>query len=253
MTLRPLGRLASIGWALALATTACSSSSSSGTGGAGGTIVPTGGASGALGGATGTAGTSGAPGGTTGSAGGATGSAGTAGGGGTTGGAGGAGGAVSCGNLPACVASIVEACPLSPNNCLEFAFSSNPTAETYQAGTDYCFASAVKAQSVVMGDLNGGPQTRTITAIKSGVPCFSLDGTSSSTDTTQILAFRDASGAQVATFSTDTSTFPNVVTVTCTTGATAGQAVVVSDFGGCGNPANPESTTCVGGGNCKYP
>jgi hypothetical protein len=212
--------MASVGWALTLALAACGSGSSGGAAGHGG----------------GTAGTSG--------------SGGAAGTGGTQGTAGaGGGGAVSCGDLPACVASVVTPCPLAGPSCVEAASST-----TNGITTDICFgisASSVKVVETVTSDPNTGAGTTSISVTKGGVVCFTLDGTFNSNDppgTPQILSFKNASGTEVAKFSTDTSTFPNPTTVTCT----GGQPVSVTNFGNCGRPNNPEPDQCLGG-SCTAP
>lgn len=224
MTLRRRA-LVSIGAAFVLGGAACSSSSSSGTGGAAGGVVPTGGMTGALGGTTGTGA---APGGTSGTAG--------------NSGAGG-GAAIACGNLPPCVATLVAACPLASNACLIADSSAGNTVTQ-----NICFGNpaTVKAVNAVTIDPNTGAGSTAIAVTKNGVPCYTLDGTFNFLDpatTPRLLSFKNASGIELATFSTDVSTFPNPTTVTC-----AGeQPVLVTDFGNCGMPNHPEPDFCVGG------
>ncbi|HVZ74896.1 MAG TPA: hypothetical protein VHJ20_21085 [Polyangia bacterium] len=208
---------ASLGCALALGVAACGSSSSNGTGGAGGT----GGASGGTGGATGTGGTTG------------------------TGGATGAGGAVSCGDLPTCVATLVQACPLV-SSCSVAASASGDTS-THKV----CLSNGVKIVRSVTNNLDTGASMTAISVTKNGTVCYTLDGTSNSNDpitTPQVLAFKDASGTTVATFSTDFSATPSTVRVTCM----GGQPVTIPSTGNCGLPSNPEPDDCIGG-SCTAP
>ena len=221
MTLRSLARMASIGCALTLGVGACGSSSSSGTGGSGGGTAATGGASGAAGGATGTGGTPG-----------------------TGGGA--AGGAPSCGDLPACVASLVSACPLASSSCV-IAASAAGNVSTEKI----CFGNGVKVVRSGTNDLNTGAGSISNSVTKNGVVCYTVDGTFNSNDpptTPQVLSFKDPAGTELAKFSSDTTTFPNPTTVTCT----GGQPVMINSFGDCGMPNNPEPQQCTGG-NCTAP
>jgi hypothetical protein len=216
VTLRTLAGMASIGFALASGVAACGSSSSSGTGG-------TGGAAGGGGSVGGTKGTAGSPG---------------------TGGTG--GGAVSCGDLPACVASVVAPCPLASTSCV-VAASGAGNVSTH----DICFGNGVKAVNAITNDPNTGAGSTSISVTKSGVVCYTLDGTFNSQDpvtTPRLLSFKNASGVEVATFATDISIFPNTTTVTCT----GGQPVPVANFGNCGKPNIPEPDQCIGG-SCTAP
>ncbi len=208
--------MASIGFVLTLGIAACGSSSPS----TGGTGSGTGGAAGALGGAMGTAGARG------------------------TGGTG--GGAVSCGDLPACVASVVATCPLASTSCLVAA-----SAAGNSSMHDICFGNGVKVVDAVTNDPNTGAGSTSISVSKSGVVCYTLNGTFNSQDpvtTPRMLSFKSASGVEVATFAIDISTFPNTTAVTCTDG----QPVTVADFGDCGMPNNPEPNQCTGGA-CTAP
>jgi hypothetical protein len=211
--------MALVGCALALNLAACGSSSSSGTGGSGGGATATGGASGAAGGAKGTAGASGT---------------------------GGTGGAVSCGDLPACVASLVAACPLASTSCAVAASVSGNTT-THKI----CLGNSVKVVDATTNDLTTGDSSSSISVSKNGVVCYTLDGTSNSNDpvtTPHLLSFKDATGTEVATFSSDVSTYPNPTTVTCT----GGQPVAITSFGDCGMPNSPEPQQCQGG-SCTAP
>ena len=143
MTLRPWGWIVSTACALALCAAACSSSSPGGAGGSSG-----GGASGAAGGATATAGASGA--------------------------VGGSGGAVSCGDLPACVASLVAACPLASTSCAVSASVSGNTS-THKI----CFGNGVKVVNATTNDPNTGDSSYSISVTKNGVVCYTLDVPSS--------------------------------------------------------------------------
>jgi hypothetical protein len=164
---------------------------------------------------------------------------------GMAGGVGGIGGqgttAASCGALPTCVASVVAACPLA-GDCLVAASGAGDTLTH-----NVCFGSGTKVVRNIVTDPNTSMQTITITVTKNGVVCYTLDGTNVAPGM-QTLAFKDASGATLASFASDPSTFPAVQSVTCTDGT----PVVVSDFGTCGNPQNPEPDTCFGG-RCVAP
>ena len=228
MTPRFWGSVASVACALALGVGACGSSSSSGTGGSGGGIAATGGASGVTGGA------SGAPGG-------APGTGGTPGTGGS-----GVGGAPSCGDLPACVASLVAACPLAASTCLVFG-----TASGNVSTSNICFGNGVKVVHSVTNDPNTGAGSVSNSVTKNGTVCYTLDGTFNSFDAAtapQVLSFKNAAGVEVAIFSSDTTTYPNPTTVTCT----GGQPVMINSFGDCGMPNDPEPQQCLGG-NCTAP
>ena len=246
MILRSTALLASIGFSLTLGIASCSSSSSNGTGGAGGGVVPTGGMTGAVGGTTGAVGgttgaargTLGSSGGTSGAVGGATGTAGTS----------GAGGTASCGTLPACVASVAAACPVASSACLVSASASGNTSTH-----DICFGNpaTVKVVESVTNDPNTGAGTHTISVTKAGTLCYTLDGVFNAQDpvtTPRLLSFKNALGVEVATFSVDVSAYPNPTTVTCA----SGQPTLVTDFGTCGMPSNPEPDICTGG-NCTAP
>ena len=228
MILRPLAVVASLGCALALAG-ACSSSSSGGSGGAGGTALPTGGM-------TGTAGAAGA-GGTAGTFGGA----GTTGGGGAKG-SGGAGGTfvANCGALPACVASVLAACP-SAGDCSEAV-----TGAGNNLDTNLCYGVGTKVIWNIVVDPDTSTEMISITGTKNGATCYTLTGASMASGA-QTMTFSDVNGVALATFSSDPSTLP-AVTVTCT----GGQPVVVSDFGNCGDPMSPEQNQCMGG-RCVAP
>jgi hypothetical protein len=230
MTLRPVTLTVSIAWALALGATACNSSSSNGAAGAGGRLVPTGGA-----GAAGSAGGSDATGGMGG--GGLTTAA-----AGMTGASGGAGG-TSCGDLPACVAPLVAACPLVGNSCL-YASSTALNSSTRRI----CFGSpfTVRAVETVTNDPDTGAGSTSISVSKGDVVCYTLDGTFSAGDpltTPRILSFRDPTGVTLATFATDMSTVPNTTVVTCS----GGPAVPIANFGNCGMPNNPQPEQCLNG------
>jgi hypothetical protein len=217
--------MVSIGCGLAFGVAACGSSSPSGAGGSGGGAA---GAAGTAGGAPGKAGASGSAG-----AAGAPGSA-------------GASGAVSCGDLPACVASLVAACPLPPDSCFVAASVSGDTT-THKL----CFGNGVKVVDATTNDLNTGESSFSISVTKNGVVCYTLDGTSNANDpvtTPVLLSFKNAAGTEVAIFSSDVSTYPNPTTVTCT----GGQPVAITSFGNCGMPNSPESQQCQGS-TCTAP
>jgi len=202
--------LVSVGAALVLGVGACGSSSSSGTGGAGGGVASLGGTTGAAGGAAGTAGST---------------------------------GAANCGTLPACVATLVGACPLASAACLIADTSAGNTVTQ-----NICFGNpaTVKVTNAITNDPNTGAGSQAISVTKNGVVCYTLDGTFNAIDpatTPRLLSFKNASGVEVATFSTDISVFPNPTTVTCT----GGQPVLVADFGNCGMPNHPEPQVCTGG------
>ena len=216
MTFRFFRLVVLAGCALTLGVGACGSSSSSGTGGSGGGTGATGGASGAAGGATGMGGT--------------TGTAGS-----------GAGGAPSCGDLPDCVASLVAACPLASSSCL-IAASASGNVNTEKI----CFGNGVKVVHSVTYDPNTEVGSISNSVTKNGAVCYTLDGTFNSGDpatTPQVLSFKNAAGTEVATFSSDTTTYPNPTTVTCT----GGQPVMIASFGDCGMPNDPEPPQCNGG------
>jgi len=220
MNLRLFAVWASLGGALVIGGPGCGGGSSGGAGGKGGAAAPMAGTTGTAG-APGTAGTTGA------------GGAGVGGSVGTT--------AASCGALPACVASVVAACPLA-GDCLTAASSAGDTLTH-----NVCFGSGSKVVRNITTDPNASTQTITISVTKDGVVCYTLDGTNVAPGP-QTLAFKDASGTTLATFTSDPSTFPPIQSVTCA----GGQPVVVSDFGTCGNPQNPEPDSCMGG-RCVAP
>jgi hypothetical protein len=141
---------------------------------------------------------------------------------------------------------MVATCPLASTSCLVSA-SAAGNVSTH----DICFGNGVKAVDAVTNDPNTGAGSTSITVSKSGTVCYTLDGTFNSQDpvtTPRMLSFKNASGVEVATFSTDISTFPNTTTVTCS----GGQPVTVADFGNCGMPNNPEPDQCTGGA-CTAP
>jgi hypothetical protein len=110
----------------------------------------------------------------------------------------------------------------------------------------------VKVVRTVTADPNTGAGSITISVTKNGSVCYTLDGTFNSNDpvtTPQVLSFKNASGTEVATFSSDVSTFPNPTQVTCT----GGQPVMINDYGNCGRPNSPEPDVCTGGANCTAP
>ena len=221
MTLRLCELVTAVACALTLGAGGCGSSSSGGTGGSGGGAGGAGGTSGAAGGATGMGGTTGA-------------------------GGSGAGGVPSCGDLPACVASLVAACPLASSSCLIAASASGNVSTE-----NICFGNGVKVVHSVTNDPNTGAGSISNSVTKGGTVCYTLDGTFNSNDppaTPQVLSFKNAAGVEVATFSSDTTTFPNPTTVTCT----GGQPVMITSFGDCGMPNSPEPLQCTGGA-CTAP
>ena len=153
---------------------------------------------------------------------------------------------MSCGDLPACVASLVAACPPASTSCAVAALVSGNT-DTH----NICFGNGVKVVHVVTSDPNTGAGSISNSVTKNGTVCYTLDGTFNSNDpptTPQVLSFKDATGTVVATFSSDTTTYPNPTTVTCT----GGQPVAITSFGNCGMPNDPEPQTCQGG-SCTAP
>jgi len=213
MTIRSVALVATIGWALGTGA-ACGSSSSSGTGGKGGT------------GATGGGG--GAP---------ATGLGGSNGAGGTAGTF-----VANCGTLPACVAAVVAACPMA-GDCSILSSGAGDTLTR-----NFCFGTGVKAVDAITNDMTTNMGSTTITVMKNGVTCYTLDGTySNEVSGPRVLSFKNASGVELATVTTDSTTFPASTTVTC-----GGVTTPVTDFGNCGMPNNPELDTCMGG-RCVVP
>ena len=128
---------------------------------------------------------------------------GAAGGGGGVGGTGGGGASGSC-NYPSCLANLATSCQPS-GTCVE-------QTDTTTFASNVCYSNGVK----VITALNLTSGSATITFKKGSTTCYTFEAGVSATGT-EALTIKNASGAVIATGTSDTT--GSATTITCTGGA----------------------------------